>query len=594
MATRRFEGSLRRLSFKNRIQAVFICLLIFAVATTGGISYYIVSNVIEEQALKQSQDSLNKSAQVLDERLRKILVYMMTFTISQPFKELMADLSAQENRYYYKHLAALQTQFEQSTLNERSISSILISTSIGDFYSTTQRRVLERPFQDTALYNEMITSNPTQRVYWSDEHKDELFMDGKYVISLVFEPSPQKELKDIYMVVNVDARDIYDLIEGPNNEFDRNSFIKTSHNTSVFKHDNEYFHLVNYTDLSSRIGAKMTDSFIFPRDKEDYLINYAKLQVYPDWTLFTVQPKSDLLRLIEGIRWLTIIIVLVCTVLIVYITNILTGILFKPLMQLQYLMNRIGQNNLHLRFQSKYTDELSQMGEKFNQMLDEINLLMERNTMMERDKHVAEVKALQAQINPHFLYNSLNMIFLKCMDNQYDKAKEMVVSLSKLFELGLNKGLEGTTIEMELNHVEYYMKIQQACYRQLFEYEIHIQDTSLLAFPMLKIMLQPLVENSIMHGFKDRATNGKIDIHVFQQDNQIVLIVEDNGLGMDTNEVYAQIQDSQSDSYALRNVYNRLKLYGGDQAHLTLTSIPNVKTEVRLSIPINLMEGGPL
>lgn len=584
-----FREWLHRLSFKNRIRTAFMCLLIFAVATTGGVSYYIVSNVMEEQALKQSQDTLNKTAQVLDGQLRKIMVYMMTLTISQPFKDLMTDLGEQDSSRYYKHLSAMQPLFEQFTLNERAIDSVLITSSIGDFYSTTKRRLFEHPFQTTALYRNMLMTYPKHRVYWSEEHADELFSGGNRVISLVFEPYPQRPLKDIYIIVNVDAREIYELIAVPFNESNRVPYILTGNKKSVF---NDSFELLRFGDLSRQIGTQTEDSFIFEHKKEDYLINYAKSQLYPDWTIVTVQPKSELLRLIDGIRWSSMIIVLICVLLTLYITNVLTGFLFKPLIQLQFLMNRVGQNNLHLRFHSHYKDELSQIGEKFNVMLDEINLLMERNTNMEREKHIAEVRALQAQINPHFLYNSLNMVFLKCMDHQYDKAKEMVVSLSKLFELGLNKGLEGTTVEQELAHVEYYMKIQQACYRGLFEYRIHVQSPSLLSLPIMKILLQPLVENSIMHGFKNRPENGKIEIYVTREENLLCLTVEDNGVGMDLERVYRQINDDGADSYALRNVFNRLKLYGGERARLILTSVPHVSTRVRILIPVCPPGGG--
>jgi two-component system sensor histidine kinase YesM len=579
-----FLKFLHRLSFKNRIRAAFMCILIFAVATTGGVSYYIVSNVMEEQALKQSQDTLNKTSQVLDEKLRKILLYSMTFTMSQPFKDLLSDLGEQDSSDYYKHFSALQPLFDQFTLNERAIDSVLISSAIGDFYSTTKWRLVERPFKSTILYREMGDVLSKQRIYWSEEHPDELFSEGNRVISLVFEPFPQREQEDIHIIVNVNARAIHDLIVGPYNEVNRVPYLLTGNKTSVF---NAQLELLESSDLTQMISSQMEDSFVFEHKKEEYLINYAKIQGYPDWTIVTAQPKSELLSLIAGIRWNSIIIVLICALLTLYITNVLTSYIFRPLTQLQYLMNRIGQNNLHLRFHSEYNDELTQMGEKFNNMLDEINLLMERNSKIERDKHIAEVKALQAQINPHFLYNSLNMVFLKCMDNQYDKAKEMVVSLSKLFELGLNNGLEGTTVGRELEHVKYYMKIQQACYRGLFEYRIHVQDPSLLLLPIMNLLLQPLVENSIMHGFKNRPENGEINIYVTRNGNLLSLTVEDNGCGMNVEQAYRRMKDVESDSYALRNVFDRLKLYGGERAQFIFTSDPYVSTRVRIVLPVH-------
>lgn len=573
------------MSFKNRIRTVFLCLLILAVAATGVTSYFIVSNVLEEQALTQSQNALNKSARVLDEKLTKILVFMMTMTMSQPFKDMMSDAATYNHQEYYTHLSKMQVLLEQFYLNEPSIHSVLVSTTIGDFYSTTKRRLFERSFEDTALFEQFMKVKDEQRIYWSEEHQDELFAGGSHVVSLVFEPYIKDVHTEAYIIVNVDASRFYEVLVDREDMSSQNPLVLIDHQNSVFKYDSDLLDLLASSDLSEQLtSVSGNDYFMYTHQKDDYLVNFATLRSYEDWTLVTIQPKKELLQLIDGIRWSAIIIVLICAVLVIIISNILTTILFRPLNQMQFLMNMVSQSNLHLRFKSDYNDEISQMGEKFNDMLDEINRLIERNRQMEKDKHIAEIKALQAQINPHFLSNSLHAIFLLCMDNQYDRAKDMVVSLSSLFELGLNRGLEVTTIEQELNHVEHYLNIQQACYPNLFEYHIHVADQALLAFPMLKIMLQPLVENSIMHGFKNRTIGGLIDILVTEEDQGVCLTVQDNGIGMDADDVYRKIQDPSSDSYALRNVYNRLKLYYGDFAQLTLLSKPN-QTQVRLFIP---------
>ena len=135
----------------------------------------------------------------------------------------------------------------------------------------------------------------------------------------------------------------------------------------------------------------------------------------------------------------------------------------------------------------------------------------------------------------------------------------MITSLSLLFQLGLNGGNELTTLAMEIDHVRQYLIIQQKCYEDLFEYTIELEDESLLEEPILKIILQPLVENSILHGFQELEEAGTIKISITRTDTSLRLRVEDNGAGMDVQPVMAdmRLEQAHQKSYALRNVYGR-------------------------------------
>ena len=166
----------------------------------------------------------------------------------------------------------------------------------------------------------------------------------------------------------------------------------------------------------------------------------------------------------------------------------------------------------------------------------------------------------------------------------------MVLSLSQLFQLGLNRGKEMTSIERELLHVEEYLKIQQRCYETLFTYSIEVDPLVDMQQPILKIMLQPLVENSILHGFNDRNEGGYIRIQVTQDDAHLYFIVEDNGLGISENNAadpeLRHPAASAASGYALHNVRLRLQLQYGSPAGLHMESEPNVCTRVSIIIPV--------
>ncbi|QGQ98158.1 hypothetical protein EHS13_26370 [Paenibacillus psychroresistens] len=155
---------------------------------------------------------------------------------------------------------------------------------------------------------------------------------------------------------------------------------------------------------------------------------------------------------------------------------------------------------MSVRFESTYKDEVAQVGDHFNTMLEKIEVLILNVRAAEHQKRLSEMKALQSQINPHFLYNTLNTILWKTESRKQEDVKEMIVSLSLLFRLGLNNGHELTTVRKEIEHVTQYLILQQQCYEELFEFRIDADEIYLLNHASLKL-LQPLVENSILHGF---------------------------------------------------------------------------------------------
>ena len=166
----------------------------------------------------------------------------------------------------------------------------------------------------------------------------------------------------------------------------------------------------------------------------------------------------------------------------------------------------------------------------------------------------------------------------------------MVLALSRMFQLGLNRGRAITTVENEIEHVKQYLLIQQRSYVGVFDYRIEIGDDSLLDEPILKLMLQPLVENAILHGFKNKRSGGKILLRFEREGPSIRITVTDNGMGMDAEQMMrairqADVTANEKSSYALYNIYNRLRLYYGDKAEMTITSRPDEETTVSLLVP---------
>lgn len=574
-----------RLSLRRRLWISVLMLTVLSIALTGTMSYWIAFRSTEQEAFISSQNTLNKSARVLDEKLRHIVVSTSSMMLSDPFKHAMEDVYANNSASYYTRLSSLQIPLGQMKLIEPSIQSTLIYTPVGELFATNDLRNSQVRFKDTIFARYL---NSADRVVWVEDHEDPLFSGKQRVISLIMKPVAEFDIRDVYVVVNVkeDAiRDVVtdDLLDHANDYFllsqNGDSVLPISSRTSQFEHDPAFLKQVQ--------GRQDRGFFKYNVQGKPYLINYSRLTMAPNWTMVSVQTQSELLTQVNRIKTTTLWIMLCCAVLAFVLSNVMSSLLLKPLHKLQGLMKKVEQNNLDVRFTSKYEDEVTQVGLKFNRMLEEISSLIEDVKAAEYEKRKMEIKALQAQIDPHFLYNTLNTILWKSETSQNQDVSAMIASLSLLFQLGLNGGNDMLTLAREIDHVRHYLNLQQKCYEGLFEYTIEVEDETLLNRPVLKILLQPLVENSILHGFQEMEGMGRIKISAFRWNDSLRLRVEDNGAGMNIQQVDADMRMDQPSkkSYALRNVYGRLRLYYGSEAEIRLSSEPYVSTSVTITIP---------
>ncbi|RTE08321.1 sensor histidine kinase [Paenibacillus whitsoniae] len=567
-----------------------LLLTILSIALTGGMSYWIAFRSTEQGAFISSQNTLNKSARILDEKLRHIIVTTSSMMLSDAFKQTMEDVAARDTSNYYTRLSALQTPLGQMKLIEPSIQSVLISTPIGEMFATNDLRSQTR-LRDTVL-NPYLDSN--ERVMWVKNHEDLLFYGRQEVVSLIMKPVTELNIRDVNIVVNVKEEALRrvvtdDLLDNASEYFliagSGEIVLPINGQKSAFQKDPSFL---------NRLQVQDRGFFKYSLEDKAYLVNFSRLTLNKQWTMVSLQTQADLLRQVNRIKTITLIIMLCCIVLAFVLSNVIASVLLKPLHKLQGLMRKVENNHLDVRFESRYQDEVAQVGLKFNRMLEEIASLIENVKEAEFEKRKMEVKALQAQIDPHFLYNTLNTILWKSESAQNQDVTEMITSLSMLFQLGLNGGNEMTTLNMEIDHVRQYLIIQQKCYEDLFEYTIELEDDSLLEEPILKILLQPLVENTILHGFQEMERKGFIKVSIARSQAQLRLTVEDNGAGMNVPSVMANMKQEHAEakSYALRNVYGRLRLHYGHGADIVMHSEPYISTSVTLIIPFG-GEGGP-
>lgn len=577
-----------RPTFRMRIRISMIVLIIVAVSITGWGSYWIASDIVENNAEKAGRTSIHQLKQMLDNNLRQITVSVMTLMISDAFKDLMKDVSTLDDSRYAAHLSSLQPLFAQIKLSEPMTQAILVSTPIGEFYNTGYVRDPSAPFVDSEIHRRLLTE---KGMLWTIGHPDAFFSKHERVITLAMAPITDFLVKDVYIVVNIGEESMKDSLRSSLSDQGGDLLLVTEDGREVLRSDAAIWESLRREAPFWRRLNGQEPHFQYRIGDEAYMVNGAKLENRFGWTVASVQKKSELFRQMNRIQWIVVGVAAGCIAFAMIVSQMLTALLMRPLNKLMKLMRKVEGKNLSVRFEGPRTDEFSRVGIRFNMMLEEITKLIDTIKQVEREKRTAEVKALQAHISPHFLYNTLNTIYFKCGLGRNEEVGEMVLALSSMFQLGLNNGNAITTLEREILHAKQYLTIEQLCYPGKFAYEIRIEDETLLQQPVLKVMLQPLVENAILHGFKHMRTGGVIEIGIerLASERAMRLSVADNGLGMDAGQVMKRIGQSPPDgagSYALYNIYDRLRLYYGDSSRMILTSEPNVRTVVTLIVPI--------
>lgn len=282
---------------------------------------------------------------------------------------------------------------------------------------------------------------------------------------------------------------------------------------------------------------------------------------------------------------MTILAVVVATAFIsIYV---LSGKISRPIKELVKAMEDFEKNAEDFAFEEVGgSSEIRALSDSFDHMVVKIQALMEKVRNEEISLRKTELKALQAQINPHFLYNTLDAIGWLCEEERSQDAVEMVNALAKLFRISISKGHELIPIEKEVEHARSYLKIQNFRYKNQFTYEFHVEEEC-LSYYCNKITLQPIIENAIYHGIDRMVEEGKIEIMIQSEEDDILFIIKDNGVGMTKEQCSVILKKEPGDQtgIGIKNVNDRIKIYFGEKYGIKITSEPDKGTCVTIRMP---------
>ena len=310
---------------------------------------------------------------------------------------------------------------------------------------------------------------------------------------------------------------------------------------------------------------------------------------YTGWKLVGVTPSAALG--VDGIkfRFFVLFVADLFLFLLAMINAFISDKISNPIKRLDGSVREIESGNLDVEILPSGSYEVEHLGKSIKNMLGRIKVLMSDLVAEHNAKRKSEFDTLQSQINPHFLYNTLDIIVWMIENENSDKAVNIVTALAKFFRISLSKGKNIITVKDEVEHVRNYLMIQNMRFKNRFEYSIDV-DEKVLSYSSLKLMLQPLVENAIYHGMEFMDGDGEIDVKVFKEDDSLYFTITDNGLGMSEDMVETLLSkdfvpSKKGSGIGVKNVNERIKLYFGSEYGLKVESEPDEGTKITIHLP---------
>lgn len=342
--------------------------------------------------------------------------------------------------------------------------------------------------------------------------------------------------------------------------------------------------------LNAPIGANFLDS------KNGEFMFIKQPQNRYGFTTITCVPTASLFSTSDYYVMILIIIVVLIGLFATAFLYLLDSHVTKPIKTLDQLTHEISNGNFDIKTNLKTNDEIGSLAANFELMALKVKMLINEVYLKDIKQKQAELAALQNQINPHFLYNTLESIRMKALINSDTDVAAMIKNLSRLFRITLDiKGIK-STLSSELKHAIAYVDILNMRYDNIFELIIDVP-TNLMEVTMIKLIVQPLIENSILHGFRNIEEGGTIKINAFLDNQEVVLTIEDNGNGLNPQKLSelqcklnSQIipysnEDAEKQSIGLKNIVERLRLEYQDQGTLTISSVEGLSFKVSIAFP---------
>lgn len=575
-----FQG-FRKFSIKTRLVIALLMISIIPLAGISGYSFHIFSAALQEKLSASISQTLSMINLNMVSEVEKYQYLCGSICISQEIKEglLKKDMTDMEKN---QAIIEIQKMIRSKIIYPAQAKNITVYDTDGNifydlgydgFYQEDVDRILsqlEEQDQDVWAYVHTYRDRNIlvlgRRIY---EHYSKSRVIGYTLISIeekifsktVLEPVGLSDSSNI-MYMNLDGT------------------VLSSWNRSIALGEKTGDELLK--KIQERLPKK-TSSFSIQEDGEDQLVTYIFNKNLNQLFVYTMPYhyiNSEVYAMLKQILVVVVFLVLLC---IVIVAMVYQGIM-SPIKRMLEFCSEVSEGNLSVRIQDKHKDELSRLSGSMDHMADTIEHLMDQQKTQEKKKRELELQMLQYQLNPHFLFNTLNSLRFVAAMHKDQIVSDGIQALSSLLQNTLTNKNEYITIQEELENLENYFSILRIRYAGSFEYSFHVEEDELLSCLVPKLILQPLAENSVMHGSSDNGTVMEIQITCWREDEDVIIELSDDGKGFEVTDD-ALAPHPERKRIGVANVNDRIQLNFGRKYGLKINSQPGKGTTCTLTLP---------
>lgn len=560
-------------TLKVQIALYFLVTSIILIALVGMISYYSTSSIILDNQLTHTRASVEQSGQYIEVYLQKLkaqadVIVKDRNTIQFLTKE---DLSSKEQ----------VKQLISNTLStDSALASIVIVGKNGSVLSNEEgldmslsSDMMKETWYVNAINSEMpVLTSARQQSFTMDKES--------WVISISQEIRDANNENIGVLLIDIRYQVIEDYLVNMNLGSKGYAFIVNDEMNVVYHPDTSYFQDAQKRDMLEEIYEKMPGY-----DAEMGMLTHQYPIKESNWSLIGLSSLDELAVVRRQLVEILVLAGLLIGLIVIGAGWFMAERISKPIKKLEEAMGNVEEAMEPIIIDDKACNEVVGLSDQYNKMLETIKELMASIKENEEYLRNYEINALHSQINPHFLYNTLDTIVWMAEFNDSEKVIAVTKSLAQFFRLSLSKGQEMIALSDELEHVRQYLFIQKQRYDDQLHYEINeLSEVSHVDVP--KIILQPIVENALYHGIreKDGPGNIRVDVRIDRDNSMLELIVEDDGVGFDQNQ--PKKDKVKLGGVGIENVDQRIKLYYGKTYGLKISSQLNVGTKVVLQLPL--------
>lgn len=564
---------IRDIGIQKQILFSMLLLAVLAIGVLGYISYKTSADAIEQNYVQSYDSALKNTSKVLDLNLNSIIETVRGYLSDDELCDLLAESTYEKGKFSSRHKLVLDEVVDSLLTQQVSVNGIAVMDLHGHCY---MQRTTNKGTYD--FYN------------WYDEHNylEESWTEvarnakGKEVFFgyNVLEGEDEEALSMVKYLINASNNEPMGYIVVPlSKNLLRKSIVVSGisyQSGSYLVVDENKNNYALYFNGDQAEEKNVIRHYLSGEESDKYVFSSVKNET-TGWRIINVVEKNELSNDIVDIGFAIVACGLALIILSSILARTISETITHPLKQLESVIEQVGEGERHI-IETFDDGEVGRIGQKFKEMVNTNLELSEHLMSVKLNEREAELLLLQSQINPHYLYNTLDSLYFVAIMHEDDQLAEMIMALSNNFRLALNNGEKYIRVKDSILWIQEYMKLQNMRYNNRFELVIDVQE-EMMEKKTLMFILQPFIENAMYHGLEPKIGNGKIAVTGRIENENMIFTIEDDGVGVADVSVLEK-------GYGIRNVKERIRLNYGEKYGITAESTYKVGTKITIVVPV--------